>query len=124
MIIPFCSPTSLSVTNDGSLHFYSISSVPKLWLGGREVVSSIWNWTRGSYVTWSLWDDGGRDPGQLGCMVLDVSTRRMREEPCDSTDVAGFVCRKSSKYVISQLSFPLKRTKRQLSGQMSQNIQN
>ena len=71
----------------------------KVWLGAAEVATSTWNWTFGGYVSWSLWYEGGQDPSQLGCMVFDGSTKRMREETCDSTNVTGFICKKSGIYV-------------------------
>ena len=69
----------------------------KVWLGGSEVAASTWNWTHGSYVTWSLWYNESQVLSQLGCMALDGSTRRMSKEPCDSTSVTGFICKRTGK---------------------------
>ena len=69
-----------------------------LWLGASEVAASTWNWTHGSYVAWSLWRNASQVLSELGCMALNGSTRRMSKEPCDSTDITGFFCRKTGRF--------------------------
>ena len=55
----------------------------------------FWEAKSGVPISWNLWAEGGQDANQLGCMVYDGASRRMREHPCDATDVPSFFCRRS-----------------------------
>ena len=66
-----------------------------LWLGGSETSLLDWTWSTGQDVSWSLWEEDSQNATYLGCMVFDGNSRRLREEPCDSNEVAGFLCKKT-----------------------------